>query len=59
MKKLVLFLLLTSPLLSWAQVDDMYFVPKKEKKVLVVKSAEEVYFADDDNLVTDVEYYDD
>ena len=59
MKKLVLFLLLTSPLLAWAQVDDMYYVPKKEKKVLVVKSAEEIYFADDNNLVVDGGYYDD
>ena len=37
----------------------MYFVPKKEKKVLLVKSAEEVYMADDDNLVVEDEYNDD
>ena len=51
MKKLVLFLLLSTPLLALAQVDDMYFVPKKEKKAVVVKSVEEVYLADDDNVV--------
>ena len=56
MKKLVLFLLLTSPLFALAQVNDMYYVPKKEKKVLVVKSAEEIYFADDNNLVVDGEF---
>ena len=54
MKKLLLLLMLITPVLSWAQIDDMYFVPKKEKKVLVVKSAEEVYFTDDNNTVVDV-----
>ncbi len=53
MKKFAFILLLISPVLSWAQTDDMYFVPKKEKKVLVVKSAEEVYFAEDCNTVVE------
>lgn len=51
MKKFLLFLLMTTPLFTWAQVDDMYYVPKKEKKVLHVKSAEEVYFADDNTAI--------
>ena len=55
MKKVFLFLVLLSPLLSVAQVDDMYFVPKKEKKVLAVKSAEEIYMVDD---VDSLEYVD-
>ena len=50
MKKVFLLLMLVSPLLSIAQVDDMYFVPKKEKKVLVVKSAEEIYMEDVDSV---------
>ena len=55
MKKFALLLMLVYPVLTWAQADDVYFVPKKEKKVLVVKSAEEVYFVDDnDVLVEDV-----
>ena len=59
MKKLVLFLLLASPLLALAQVNDMYFVPKKEKKVLVVKSAEEIYLVDDvENVDNGGEYTD-
>ena len=57
MKKLVLFLLLTSPLLAWAQVDDMYYVPKKEKKVLVVKSAEEIYMVDEVDSIGYVDEY--
>ena len=57
MKKLVLFLLLTSPLLALAQVNDMYYVPKKEKKVLVVKSAEEMYLVDDTETVYEDEVY--
>ena len=57
MKKLVLFLLLTSPLLAFAQVDDMYFVPKKEKKVLVVKSAEEIYMVDEVDSIGYVDEY--
>ena len=51
MKKFLLFLLMTTPLFTWAQVDDMYYVPKKEKKDLHVKSAEEVYFADDNTAI--------
>ena len=55
--------MLVYPVLTWAQVDDVYFVPKKEKKVLVVKSAEEVYFADADEVfvedVYETDYYDD
>ena len=54
MKKFALLMMLVYPVLTWAQADDVYFVPKKEKTVLVVKSAEEVYFVDDDALVEDV-----
>ena len=50
MKKAFLLLMLVSPLISIAQVDDMYFVPKKEKNVLVVKSAEEIYMEDVDSV---------
>ena len=53
MKKFVLLLMLFSPLFAWAQADDMYFVPKKEKKVLVVKSAEELYLADEVGTVNE------
>ena len=55
MKKVFLLLMLVSPLLSMAQVNDMYFVPKKEKKVIAVKSAEEIYMVDD---VDSLEYVD-
>ena len=59
MKKVFLFLMLVSPLLSVAQVDDMYFVPKKEKKVLAVKSAEEIFMVDEvDSLEYTDEYVD-
>lgn len=46
MKSLVLLLLLVAPFVSKAQ-DDVYFVPKKAKKVLDVKSSEGSYFSDD------------
>ena len=51
MKKFALLLMLVYPVLSWAQVDDLYYVPKKEKTVLVVKSAEDVYFVGDNDVV--------
>lgn len=43
-----MFLLLVSPLVATAQVDDVYFVPTKEseEKVLVVKSTAEKYNID-------------
>ncbi len=50
MKKIAFLLLLTFPLAIFAQVDDIYFVPKKEKKVLVVEGAEDAYFVDADEL---------
>ena len=50
MKKLLALLLLVSPLFTWAQ-DDLYFVPKKEKKVLVKKTVEEVYYVNDEDVV--------
>lgn len=53
MKRFVTFLMLAAPLLSYAQVDDIYFVPKKEKKVLVIKSSDESYFVDAEEYVTD------
>ena len=65
MKKYALLLLLVYPLITWAQADDLYFVPKKEKTVLVVKSADEVYFVGDNDVVVesyvddDEEYYSD
>ena len=44
-KYIALFLLCTYPLIVPAQVDDIYFVPSKEKenKVLVIKSTAERY----------------
>ena len=60
MKRFVSYLLMFVPLLSFAQVDDIYFVPKKETRVLVVRSTEEAYFADADELESaSVESYDD
>ena len=44
MKKLFLLLVLVSPLMSFAQHDDIYFVPKKEKKVVVASSANDNSF---------------
>ena len=46
MKRLVLFLMLFVPLASMAQFDDVYFVPKKEKKTVVERSSEGSYFVD-------------
>ena len=48
MKKFAFLLMLIIPLASIAQ-DDIYYVPKKAKKVLVVKSAEDSYFVDADD----------
>ena len=56
MKKFALLLMLVYPFITWAQVDDVYFVPKKEKKVVVVKSAEEVYFVGDDDMLVEEVY---
>ena len=53
MKRFVLLLLLINPILSWAQVNDMYFVPKKENKVLTVKSAEDFYLIDDNSIIVE------
>ena len=39
MKKLFLLLVLAYPLISVAQHDDIYFVPKKEKKTVVESKA--------------------
>lgn len=53
MKKFILFLLLASPLLAWAQADDVYYVPKKENKQQAVKTASDFYLAEDDVWVED------
>lgn len=64
MKNLVLILMLTFPLVVSAQFDDIYFVPKKEKKV-VAEVVDENVFAYDEYSVEDAapseeqyEYYD-
>ena len=55
---LVVLALLVSPFTLQAQVDDIYFVPKKEKeKVLVVKSVTEEYYVDEDASYRDVDEY--
>lgn len=54
MKRCMLLLAILLPLISLAQVNDIYFVPTKEKKTVVVKSAEVNSFADiDDNYTTE------
>ncbi|MDO5461500.1 MAG: hypothetical protein Q4F44_07640 [Bacteroidales bacterium] len=50
MKKIAFLLMLLFPLANIAQ-DDIYYVPKKAKKVLVVKSSDESYFVDADEEV--------
>ena len=55
---LLLLSLLAFPFAAEAQVDDVYFVPKKEKeKVLVVKSVTEKYVVEDDATLRDVDEY--
>lgn len=49
MKRIFFLLALLLPLSSIAQVNDIYFVPKKEKKMVAVKSAEVNSFADIDD----------
>ena len=44
MKNYLLLLVLACPLMSLAQHDDIYFVPKKEKKVIVASSAKDNSF---------------
>lgn len=53
MKKILLLIFVFAPLVSWAQVDDIYYVPKK--KELVIKSSGETYFSDVENYRTDVD----
>ena len=54
----LLLTLLAFPFAVEAQVDDIYFVPKKQKeKVLVVKSVTEKYVVDDDATLRDVDEY--
>ena len=53
MKKIAFLLMLLFPLANIAQ-DDIYYVPKKAKKVLVVKSSDESYFVDADEEVDEV-----
>lgn len=54
MKKIALLLMLLFPLAGIAQ-DDIYYVPQKAKKVLVVKSNEESYFVDVDETASEVD----
>lgn len=46
MKKLLLALIMSFPFVASAQIDDIYFVPKKEKKVVVKNSAMDNSFVD-------------
>ena len=50
MKKLFLLLVLAYPLLSVAQHDDIYFVPKKEKKTVVESKARDNSFVGLDDV---------
>ena len=61
MKKLILLLLLVYPMLSFAQHDDIYFVPKKEKKVVasVTKTENIVLLEDEDEWCDEETYYTD
>lgn len=59
MRKLFLLLVLVYPLVSFAQHDDIYFVPKKEKKVVVSVSARENSFVGLDETEVAVCEYDD
>ena len=52
MKRCILLLAILLPLISVAQVNDIYFVPTKEKKTVVVKSSEVNSFADIDDDYT-------
>ena len=49
MKKFVLILMSVFPFVASAQFDDIYFVPEKEKKVVVASSAKDNAFVDIDN----------
>ena len=49
MKKIISLFLMLSPFAVLAQVDDIYFVPERETRVLVVRSTEEAYFVDADD----------
>ena len=50
MKKLFLLLVLAYPLISVAQHDDIYFVPKKEKKTVVESKARDNSFVGLDDV---------
>ena len=49
MKRYMLLLAVLLPVISVAQVNDIYFVPTKEKKVVVVKNSDANAFADIDD----------
>lgn len=54
MKKSILILMLIFPFVASAQFDDIYFVPKKEKKVVVISNENDNVYVDDEELyVTD------
>lgn len=57
MKKIVFILMLVFPFVAPAQFDDIYFVPKKEKKTVL--ETETVYVDDTEEYVDEEEYYTD
>ena len=62
MRKFLMLLVLAYPLMSFAQHDDIYFVPKKEKKTEVVRNADNIVPVEDEYYYDDeyvTEYYDD
>ena len=62
MRKFIMLLVLAYPLMSFAQHDDIYFVPKKEKIVDVVHNADNIVPVEDEYYYDDeyvTEYYDD
>ena len=61
MKKFILLLLLASPLMSFAQHDDIYFVPTREKKVVasVTETENLVLIEDEDEWCDEEAYYTD
>lgn len=54
MKRFMLLLMLFAPFALMAQIDDVYFVPKKEKNPVTVKSTEESFFVDAEEYYEEV-----
>ena len=60
MRKFVLLLVWAYPLISLAQRNDIYFIPKKESKVIVVETdADKVILLNDEEVYSEEEYYSD